>query len=215
MSNLNIKNKIQKNNTVYTPEKLSYFIYKKITKDYNFKTIYDPCIGKGGMTKYFFENDNYKVIGSDIENVGQNYCHEFYNQDIKNLNINIKPDCVIMNVPFNGNGRGKNLLFPHLFLKTIFDKFGEDMPVVMITGDNFLNNNSLNSKRLKYISDGSFKITSITTLPLNVFEGIKFNAQVLYFNMDKLQPYDIFDISKVQIPLTPSNNTTNPNTKVA
>jgi len=200
MANLNKKDKKEKNSTVYTPELLSKELYNIVTNTYkDFKTILDPCIGLGGMTKYYFEN-GYNIVGADIEPGGEEYCNTFYLQDIKEgvYPEDLKPDLIIMNVPFNGNGRGKNLLFPHLFLKTMFDRFGEDIPLVMITGDNFLNNNTLHSKRLKYISDGNFEITSIMTLPLNVFENIKFNAQVLFFNMPKLKPYYIYDIDKVK-----------------
>ncbi|MCF6339952.1 MAG: hypothetical protein L3J10_04260 [Sulfurimonas sp.] len=198
MANLNKMNKENKNSTVFTPERLSKTIFNIINNTYNFKTIFDPCIGEnGGMTKFFFENE-YKVIGADIDKKGEEHCHLFFNQDIKQSNIpeNVKPDLIVMNPPFNGNGRGDNLLYPHLFLKEMFDRFGEEIPVVMITGDNFLNNNSMHSKRLKYISDGKFKITSIMTLPLDTFEDVKFNTQVLFFNMPKLQPYYIYDVSK-------------------
>jgi len=201
MANLNKMNKENKNSTVFTPERLSKTIFNIINNTYNFKTIFDPCIGEnGGMTKFFFENE-YKVIGADIDKRGEEHCHLFFNQDIKQSNIpdSVKPNLIVMNPPFNGNGRGDNLLYPHLFLKEMFDRFGEDIPVVMITGDNFLNNNSMHSKRLKYISDGKFNITSIMTLPLDTFEDVKFNTQVLFFNMPKLQPYYIYDISK---PLT-------------
>jgi len=202
MANLNITNKQEKNSTVFTPEELSHYLYKLVTNEYDFKTIFDPCIGaNGGMTKYYYEN-GYEVVGADIVEEGVNHCHTFFNQDIHNSNIpnEIKPDLIIMNPPFSGNGKGKNLLYPHLFLKTMFDKFGKDIPLVMITGDNFLNNNGIQSKRLKYISDASFEITSIMTLPLDLFQGVEFNTQVLFFNMPKLKAHYIFDISKILSP---------------
>ncbi|EDZ61946.1 hypothetical protein SMGD1_0849 [Sulfurimonas gotlandica GD1] len=208
MSNINKKDKKQKKSTVFTPKELSYELYKIITSEYDFKTVFDPCIGiSGGMTKYYLEN-GVEVIGADIDKNAKNQCNVFFHQDIKNSDIpeNVKPDLIIMNPPFNGNGRGKNLLFPHLFLKTMFDRFGEDIPVVMITGDNFLNNNRLKSARLKYVSDGNFDITSLMTLPLDVFNGIKFNAQVLFFNMPKLKPFYIYDESKAKLNLLPVNN---------
>lgn len=197
--NLNTTRKAEKNSTVYTPAKLSKHIFDIVSEEYDFNTLYDPCIGQGGMTKFFKQNGS-TIIGSDVDSVGEDYCDIFFHQDIKehSYDTDVKPSLIIMNPPFNGNGKGKNnLLYPHLFLKTILEEFGEDIPVIMITGDNFLNNNTLHSSRLKYISDGSFNITSIMTLPLNAFEGIKFNTQVLFFNMPKLKPYYIFDIDKV------------------
>ena len=202
MAHLNIKNKTTKNSTVFTPQILSNYIYNIVSKHYSFKTIFDPCIGiNGGMTNPF-KNSGCYIIGADIEEEAKNVCDIFFLQNIKQSNIptHIKPDLIIMNPPFNGNGKGKNnLLYPHLFLKTMFDRFGEDIPIIMITGDNFLNNNTKYSKRLQYISNGKFNITSIMTLPLDIFEGVKFNTQVLFFNMPKLKPYYIFDIEKIAI----------------
>ena len=195
--NLNKQDKQIKNSTVFTPKKLSKYIHNIVNKEYESKIVYDPCIGvSGGMTNIFRENGSF-IYGSDIDKKSEEVCDIFFHQDIKELDLpDFKPDLIVMNPPFNGNGRGKNLLFPHLFLKTIFDKFGEDQKVIMITGDNFLNNNSINSKRLEYISNGKFDITSIMTLPLDIFENIRFNTQVLFFNMPKLKPYYIFDMKK-------------------
>jgi type I restriction-modification system DNA methylase subunit len=201
MSNLNKTNKEEKDSTVFTPEHLSKTLYNIVTEQYNIEKVFDPCIGiNGGMTKYYYEN-GCDVMGADIvNNIQGNICSLFINmgiKDLKNYKHNItKPDIIVMNPPFNGNGRGKNLLFPHLFLKEVFDAFGYDIPVIMITGDNFLNNNRTKSSRLQWLSDNDINITSIMTLPLDVFDDTLFNAQVLFFNMPKLKPYYIYDIRK-------------------
>jgi len=199
MANLNIKNKKEKESTIFTPDELSYYIYKIIREQYYPEIIFDPCIGvSGGMTKYF-KKEGFKIIGADIDENSKEVCDIFYHKsikDIKEYSKEFKPELVVMNPPFNGNGR-KDLLFPHLFLKNIFEEFGYDMKVVMITGDNFLNNNRKKSKRLKWISDNNINITSIMTLPLDIFDGVLFNCQVLFFNMPKLKPYYIFDIDKI------------------
>jgi len=198
MSNLNIKDKKVKNSSVYTDKKLSKYLFDLIDKNYNFKTILDPCIGEGGLSKYYNESDKYKVIGIDVNKEGEKHCDLFFNQNIKELNLpDLKPDLIIMNPPFNGNRGG--LLYPHLFLKNITELYGEEIPIMMITGDNFLNNNRLKSKRLIDISNSNYQITTIITLPLDVFEGVLFNTQVLFFNMDKLKPHYIYDISKNQL----------------
>lgn len=205
MANYGAKNKKVKNSTVYTPEILSNYLYQLISEHYEFKYILDPCIGEGALAKPF-KKDGVIIVGNDIDKKGLydhiNYCTFKMNFNIKDFRMPnmIKPDFIIMNPPFNGNGKGrKNLLYPHLFLKTMFDNYGEDIPLVMITGDNFLNNNNIKSDRLKYISDGNFEVTSIITLPINIFPNVKFNTQILFFNMPKLKPHYIFDASKPYI----------------
>ena len=209
MANLNKTDKQEKNSTVFTPNLLSKHIFNIVSKEYDFKSLFDPCIGvNGGMTKHFKDSGVY-IYGADIEKGAEKVCDTYFHQDIKasDIPMNVKPELIIFNPPFNGNGRGKNLLFPHLFLKTMFNRFGEDIPLVMITGDNFLNNNRKDSKRLKYISESNFEITSIMTLPLNIFDGILFNSQVLFFNMHRLKPFYIYNEEKVALNNTVYKNT--------
>ena len=68
MGNLNKRGKVAKESTVYTPDYLSEYIFNLINEKYDYKKkiILDPCIGKGSLTKPFFENGSY-VVGNDIE----------------------------------------------------------------------------------------------------------------------------------------------------
>ena len=220
MANYGKKNSTIKNSTVYTPEILSNYLYKLISHHYDFKYILDPCIGQGALAKPF-KKDGVIIVGNDIDKKGLydhvDYCTFKQNYNIKDFKMPslIKPDFIIMNPPFNGNGKGrKNLLYPHLFLKTMFEKYGEDIPLVMITGDNFLNNNGVSSDRLKYIADGKFAITSVMTLPVDIFPNVKFNTQVLFFNMPKLDPHYIFDITKVAEPIVKKKHKTKQQTEI-
>jgi len=198
MANLNKPDKEEKNSTVFTPLILSKYITELIEEHYNFKNIYDSCIGEGNLIT-FFKEKNKTIIGSDIKKQTKHQADIFFISDIKDYEYkaDIKPDLIIINPPFNGNGKGKNnLLFPHLFLLRMFETFGYDIPLVMITGDNFLNNNLKNSKRLNFISNIEKRLTTIITLPLNIFDNVLFNSQVLFFNMPKLNPYYIFNEKK-------------------
>ena len=178
-----------KSNVVYTPSELSNFIYD-ILKDKEYEIVLDPAIGTGALTDIFYEN-NYIILGSDIEYSKPN-CHEFIESDIDHNDFEFDnvPDLILMNPPFNGaSGRR---LFPEVFLRKIFEKYGYDIPVVMITGDNFLNNNRFKSKRRKWMIENNIEITSIITLPLDTFEDVLFNTQVLFFNIDNINPHYMF-----------------------
>ena len=190
MSNTNrtLEPKTRKNNIVFTPPKLANFI-AEIIEEKKYKTILDPAIGAGHLIEPY-KKDKY-ILGGDKYDIGGG-ADEFILNDIddQEFNFSVEPDLIIMNPPFNGaSGRR---LFPEVFLKKIFDRYGYDKPVIMITGDNFLNNTRLSSKRRSWIKEKEIKITSIITLPLDVFEGVQFNTQVLFFNIGGIKPHYMY-----------------------
>lgn len=97
------------------------------------------------------------------------------------------PDLVICNPPFNGHSGKK--LYPEIFLEHIFKLFGPKIPVVLFAPMGLRLNQRQKSKRWHWLRDCGAEITSIISLPLDVFEGVEFHNEILIFNIKGLKPH--------------------------
>ena len=189
--------KHQKKATIFTPDYVSEFLYSLIYKHIN-KTglVLDPCVGQGSLLKPFKRN-GFNVLGIDIENQGfpktivKNYL------EVKKGEIKKKVSLVIMNPPFNIDGKTKKYiqenyggrpLLPEVWFSKAIELFGHNVPIVMFTPYGFRLNQSDTSKRWqKFITKEYPEITSIVSLPKDVFDGILFHSEVLIFNLPQLK----------------------------
>ncbi|OHA93598.1 MAG: N-6 DNA methylase [Candidatus Zambryskibacteria bacterium RIFCSPLOWO2_02_FULL_39_69] len=189
--------KHEKKATIFTPDYVSQFLYEivspHIKKD---GMIIDPCVGQGSLLKPW-KKDGYSVMGIDIEHQG------FPNTKVKNYlevrkgDIKEKISLVIMNPPFNIDIKTKQYikehyggrpLLPEVWFAKAIELFGSKVPIVMFTPYGFRLNQTEESKRwLKFITAEYPEITSIISLPKNVFENILFHSEVLIFNIPKLK----------------------------
>lgn len=188
--------KHEKKATIFTPDYVSEFLYDLLSPQIGKNGIViDPCVGEGSLLKPWKKN-GYNVLGIDIENQG------FPNTKVKNyLEVKkgeIKKDVslVIMNPPFNIDGKtkvyikehyGGRPLLPEVWFAKAVELFGSKVPIAMFTPYGFRLNQTENSKRwVKFINEEYPPITSIVSLPKDVFENILFHSEVLIFNMPKL-----------------------------
>ena len=147
--------------------------------------IFDPAFGSGRLTDPWYNSGSY-VIGCDIQN--QVACrHEFNECKFEDLNPRYLPDLVICNPPFNG-ASGKRL-YPEVFLEHIFKLFGTDIPVVMFAPMGLRLNQRRKSKRFRWLRDCGAEITSIISLPLDIFEEVEFHAEILIFNVKGIKSH--------------------------
>lgn len=192
----------EKKATVYTPTRASNFLYS-ILKDHIKKDglILDPCVGKGSLLRPFADS-GYKVLGVDIEDQG------FEPTEVRNY-LEIKkgelptPSMIIMNPPFNIDGKTKQYikenyggrpLLPEVWLMKAIELFGKEIPIVMFTPYGFRLNQTVDSKRWKKFIDGTYPdITSIISLPKNLFENILFHSEVIVFNIYNMQGHYFYD----------------------
>jgi type I restriction-modification system DNA methylase subunit len=195
----------EKKATVYTPAYVSDFLYHTI-QPYIPKNslILDPCVGEGSLLKPWRLN-KYRTIGIDIED--QNYPETIVKNylEIKKGEIE-QPSLIVMNPPFNIDGKTKEYikqnyggrpLLPEVWLQKALELFGNKTPIAMFTPYGFRLNQTDESKRWKKFIEGEYpEITSIISLPKNVFEGILFHSEILIFNMPQLKGhYFIKDIN--------------------
>jgi type I restriction enzyme M protein len=184
----------EKEATVCTPDHVSEFLFELISPRIpkSDGIVVDPCVGKGSLLKPWRQR-GYQVCGIDIEDQGfrptkvKNYL-EVRKDEIKG-NVSL----VIMNPPFNIDGKtkayikehyGGRPLLPEIWFAKAVELFGHRVPIVMFTPYGFRLNQTENSKRwLKFANAEYPPITAIISLPKDVFEGVLFHSEILVFNI--------------------------------
>ncbi len=102
------------------------------------------------------------------------------------------PALVVMNPPFNIDRKTKEYiqsryggrpLLPEVWFQKAIELFGMKVPVVMFTPYGFRLNQTNSSKRWQKFINGDYPpISSIVSLPKDVFEGVLFHSEILLFN---------------------------------
>ncbi|HHE0437827.1 TPA: hypothetical protein ACN35C_004689 [Vibrio parahaemolyticus] len=193
MKHINKDHNDLKNSTIYTPEAITNYINKEIIEKSKLKVnrVFDPAIGSGNLVSGLKRNGSF-VIGNDIEEIENNQADQFYKCDFEHFNEKIENiDLVIMNPPFNGHPKRK--LYPEIFVDKCFELFGSDIPMIAILPSGWRINQRVKSKRWRKIRDNQ-KITSLVTLPLDIFEGVQFHSEIVVFNIEGLEPINFLDI---------------------
>jgi type I restriction-modification system DNA methylase subunit len=206
----------EKKATIFTPDFVSEFLYDLLQSHINKNAgiIIDPCVGQGSLLKPW-KRGGYAVMGIDIEQQG------FPNTKVKNYlevqkeEIKEHISMVIMNPPFNIDKKtkkyiqtnyGGRALLPEVWFSKAIELFGPRVPIVMFTPYGFRLNQTENSTRwLKFINAEYPPITTIISLPKNLFENILFHSEILTFNLPKLNGhYFVKDINHVhERPIAP------------
>lgn len=169
------------------------------------KVIFDPCVG-GGSLLLPWEKNGYDVVGVDIEDQGFPNTKVLNYLELTSDEIEEDVSLVIMNPPFNIDGKTKQYikenyggrpLLPEVWLQKAIELFGKDMPIVMFTPYGFRLNQTEVSKRWMKFTNGEYpEITSIVSLPKDVFDGILFHSEVLCFNLPNLKGHYFVETNK-------------------
>ena len=188
--------KRQKKATIQTPEAVSNFIFDIVKGKVNKKKpVIDPCVGEGSLL-YPFKDNGYKTIGIDIEKQGYPRTIQRNYLEVKKGDFE-KPSLVIMNPPFNIDKKTKTYikqnyggrpLLPELWLLKAVELFGINTPIILFTPYGLRLNQTTDSKRWQKFANGIYpEISSIISLPKDVFDGILFHSEVLLFNFTGLK----------------------------
>jgi len=167
-------NKGKKRSDTPTNLKVCEFIHNIVSAKYSPNKILDPCAGDGRLT-FMFNTDtiNYEIKeGTDF---------------LKETN-KIDCDFVICNPPFNLGGTGRKLSV-EVFMDKILELVDKDTPIILITPMGFRLNQRINSKRWRKMRDDYPPITSIISLPIDIFEDTLFHCEILCFNCFELLPH--------------------------
>ncbi len=190
----------QKNATIYTPSGVSEFLFSLLQQDTD-GLIIDPCVGAGSLLQPF-QAAGYETLGLDIEDQG------FPNTQLRNF-LGVKkgampdPALVIANPPFNIDGKTKELakkivgarpLLPEVWLRKIIELWGKDIPICLFAPYGLRLNQTTKSKRWMAFTSGDYPaISSIISLPKDIYEGVLFHSEVLIFNRPDLQGHYFYD----------------------
>ncbi len=188
----------QKKATIYTPIEVSDFLFNILEPSIKKENgvIFDPCVG-GGSLLLPWEKSGYDVVGVDIEDQGFPETKVLNYLELTSDKVEEDVSLVIMNPPFNIDGKTKQCikenyggrpLLPEIWLQKAIELFGKNMPIVMFTPYGFRLNQTEVSKRWMKFARGEYpEITSIVSLPKDVFDGILFHSEVLCFNLPNLK----------------------------
>ncbi len=81
-----------------------------------------------------------------------------------------------------------NLLKP--WERADYQSFGKDIPIVLFVPIGFRLNLTLKSKRWLKLTNGTYPpISSLITLPKNIFPGVVFHSEILIFNIKGLKSH--------------------------
>jgi len=168
-----------KKSDIPTPPVVCEFLHELITNNYRITSILDPSCGDGNLTRPF---SNVQTIQFDIK-IGSDFLKCDRHLDI---------DLVLCNPPFN-LGSGKRL-GSEVFMDHICGVVGYETPIVLFTPMGFRLNQRVKSKRWRKVRDEYPPLTSILSLPLDIFDGVEFHNEVLFFNTHRLQPHYYLNI---------------------
>lgn len=190
-----------KNSTVYTPQKVCDFLYSILSPHIIQGTVIDPCVGAGALLTPF-KDSGYNTIGIDIEDQG------FPNTHIANF-LSVQkhtlahPQLVIANPPFNIDEKTKDLaknilgarpLLPEVWLAKIIELWGDEVPICLFAPYGMSLNQTLSSKRWKKFCNGTYpEISSIVSLPKDIYTDVLFHSEVLIFNIPRLKGHYFFN----------------------
>lgn len=177
-----------KESTIYTPQKVSEYIFSILSPVITPSTVLDVGIGKGSLSKPW-KNTGIKIFGIDIDEKCSRYADIFISgkfEDLQKWEYE-KPELVLSNPPFNNNEESK-VLYPEIFLRKMVDLFGDTQKILMVVPMGFRLNQTLYSARWKWLIGSNLTIKSIISLPINIFET-KFHTEILIFNINNLNPH--------------------------
>lgn len=206
-----------KDSSIMTPSKVAQFLYylvhapiiesdRFINKVHQSPVVFDPCCGTGNLLKPFFDN-SFCVHGIDIVNYVDRDKKIIFNRKnflewngLWSSGVSIKNNValVICNPPFNTysdnkkwmkeNKKGKALL-PELFADKVFKLFDKDVPLILFSPMGLRLNQRKKSNRWRKMRDEWPQISSIVSLPLDIFPDVEFHNEILIFNIDGLNPH--------------------------
>lgn len=174
-----------KSSTIYTPPAVSQFIFELLKDKVKKGTIFDPGCGQYSLLKPWKEA-GHLTWGIDIDPHSQADAQvDFFTcyPDMWSDEV----DLIICNPPFNGYGQQ---LASEVWLDKIIELFGKEIPLVLFVPMGFRLNGKKQGKRWTKFTNNSYPpISSIISLPPNIFPEVEFHSEILIFNLPNLQPH--------------------------
>jgi type I restriction enzyme M protein len=159
-----------------TPAGVARFLFDLISPRYEVLRILDPCAGTGALTKPWRGR---RGIAFEIER----------GKDFFSCPDRIDCDLVLCNPPFNQEHDSPAVYKPEQFLRRIVEVVPPKTPIALIVPMGMRLNQNKGSKRWRWLRDKAPAITSIISLPRDLFGDVDFHCEILLFNMPRLKPH--------------------------
>jgi len=195
----------EKDYVVYTPDEISEFIFNIMNQEIAPNSlVFDPCVGGGSLVKPW-QNAGYDTKCYDILNQGFEGTEVQDYLKLRREDIDFTPGIILINPPFNSDeemrkvtsemGFGTRPFMPEVFLSKTLELFGREVPIVLFTPYGFRLNVVHNSKRIvKFLERVYPEITSIISLPKDVYSQVNFHSEIVVFNSKMAKPHYFVDI---------------------
>jgi len=197
--NLNNWHLKPKNSIIYTPKEVSEFLFNLLHPLFPQKSlIFDPCSGQGSLLAPW-KKAGYRTYGNDIDTnlLRQGFAdadHDFLQNWEKSYSWS--PQLILCNPPFNGYG---NRLGSEVWFDKILELFGKELPIVLFVPMGFRLNSRREGRRWKkFINEVYPPISSLISLPRDIFSSVEFHSEILIFNIKGLKPHYFFRLPKAQ-----------------
>lgn len=165
-----------KPNIIETPPGVVRFLFDLISPVYRVATILDPCSGRGALTKPWTKR---RVISYELTK----------GKDFFDCPDQIGCDLVLCNPPFNSGEEYARVLLPERFLARIVEVVPSGTPIALFAPMGLRLNCVKGAKRYRWLRDECPPITSIVSVPRDIFPGCEFHSEILLFNTPKLKPH--------------------------
>jgi hypothetical protein len=176
-----------KPNIIETPPGVARFLFDLIGAAYPIRTILDPCSGRGALTRPWTKR---RIISYEIAE-GRDF---FAGPD------RIDCDLVLCNPPFNSGEDYARVLLPERFLARIVEVVPAGTPIALFAPMGLRLNCVKGARRYRWLRDEGPGITSIVSLPRDIFPGCEFHSEILLFNMPSLSPHLLLPDEYLDIP---------------
>jgi len=167
-----------KNPVIYTPEEVSNYLYGLLAPRILCGKVLDPCCGSGRLLDPWFPE--YDTVGYDIQ----------FGQDWFETDCSL-PNLILCNPPFCS---GRKMMMAEQFLRNFIERGWFYVPIVMFVPMGFRFNVRKNSRRRVWMKDHGPQISSIISVPLDLFPDVQFFSEILIFNVPNLNPHYWIDL---------------------
>lgn len=176
----------EKSHTIFTPPPVCNWLKEVLEPELkNVEIIFDPAVGSGNLLAPF--GNEYTKMGCDIVDFGADLDSSFVDDFLSWRGTYPEIDLFLGNPPYNHNKEsrqkhGKNSLLPEMFAEKGFELFGRDLRMVLFAPMGMRLNTRCYTKkqgdRYRSIRDNFGDITSIVTLPLDLFPNPNFDPSL-------------------------------------
>lgn len=201
-----------KRSDIQTPQAVADYIFEIVDGAIPPGIVWDIGAGNGNLSRPFVATQCYSVVRVDVKPLNQMDPYNYGETDFLQRNVYTEfcesfgmkdyeayPSLVLCNPPFNNTGKHSRKLLPELFMDRVWEVFTPWTPLVLFAPMGMLLNQRLKSSRYQKMRDQTAELSSIMSLPLDVFEGVEFHNLVLFFNFtDKLNPHYFLDKETVK-----------------